>query len=108
MPRTSIDECLRLLADRDRRRIVEYLHRRPARSATLEEVTAHLQSPSRGQRDAVREKRRTKLELVHADLPKLAAHDIVEWDRERDEIRYRPDEAIEDALEHLVNAAPDP
>lgn len=103
MPGTSLDECLQLLADGDRRRILEYLHRGPGEDATVEELSRYLQKADGVNRTPTRERRKIRIALVHVDLPKLAAHDVIDWDRQSGEIRYCPDEAAEAALERLLN-----
>lgn len=106
MTRTTVDDCLRLLADGDRRRVLTYLHQRPARDVSVEEIATVLRQRRRLGTGAggARAEERLRIRLEHAHLPKLAAHGVVEWDRPSGTVRYVRDDAVEAALDHLVES----
>lgn len=102
MKPSRVDVRLELLADERRRRVVEYLRRDRRRHATVDELVEHLrrhQGVGPESRDGG--PGRSRLELVHRALPKLDAHGVVEWDRRRDEVRYREDSLVEAVLDAL-------
>ena len=102
MTPSRVDERLELLADEHRRRVLEYLRRGRRVHATVDELAEHL----RRHRDVSGERRdvtigRPRVDLVHRTLPKLDAQGVVDWDRRRDEVRYRGDEVVETVLDAL-------
>lgn len=106
MTGTSVDECMRLVADGERRRVLAYLHPRPARTVSVDEVATSLRKRQPLGAGGAQDAQRVRIRLVHAHLPKLDAHGIIEWDRHADTVRYVGNEAVEAALDHLVEPAP--
>ncbi|WP_435068943.1 DUF7344 domain-containing protein [Haloplanus sp. C73] len=83
------DEVFRALADRRRRLVVRYLMNEADGVASYREVTDALASE-----DA----QSAAIPLTHTILPILKEAEIVDYDPERERIRYRPNELVEDAL----------
>lgn len=85
--RLTVDAICALLAHHRRRELVRYLRAADepvtvtAAAAALAATTADV--PEAGDSDAVE---RTAIALYHVHIPKLAAHDVVEYDRERDRL----------------------
>ena len=95
-----LDESLALVADGLRRRTIESLRVADTGEIAVVELVDMLHSTepitvSGGTSD----RREIHLQLVHTHLPTLADHGIVEFDRERGVVRYRPDERIETLLD---------
>ena len=101
MSHASVDEYLRVLADSQRRRVLEYLRRQGPRGATLEELAVHLHSYSDAPTDRIRGRNRVRVVLVQMHLPKLSDPGLVDWDRERERVRYRQNDVVEAVLDAL-------
>lgn len=101
MAQPSVDECLRVLANAQRRRVLEYLRRQGPREATLEELAAHLQSYPDAPTDRLRGQDRGRVVLVQMHLPQLSDTGIVDWNRDRERVRYRQNEVVEAVLDAL-------
>lgn len=100
---TSLDERLRVLADRRRRELLGELRGGSDETAAIDAVVDRLHSArpvAAGERDAARE--RLAIELHHVHLPKLAAVGVVAYDTDRGTIEYRPDEQVERILDVLA------
>lgn len=78
-----------LLSDVHRRRLLYYFVEQPRGVTTVGELVEHLRSEADVNRD------RLKTQLVHNHLPRLATHDVVEYDRRSETVRYRGREAVE-------------
>lgn len=89
----STDTVLALLADRRRRRVLDYLRDHGAGSASLEELVSHLAGD-----DGSPARERLGLSLRHVHLPKLAEAGVLDYDREAGRVRYRPEERVERVL----------
>ena len=102
MALSGVDARLDMLADGRRRRVLEYLRRGRRHHATVGELAEHLARRADAGTDRQRrDGQRLRVALVHRTLPKLAANDVVDWDRRRDEVRYREDEVVESVLDVL-------
>lgn len=98
-----MDDHLQVLASVHRRCILRYLRGGRRDHATVEELLEHLRSqqlPAEGDRLPSRE--RLHVRLVQVDLPRLADHGVVEWDRRHDEVRYREVAVVEKVLDALT------
>lgn len=101
----SIDDTLEILTDRRRRHVLEYCVSAAGETVEVDDLVEHLaerhECPSGvGDRAAVR----TSLHHVH--LPMLAAKGVVDFDPRSGQLRYRPDDRLEEWLER-VRAAED-
>ena len=95
----SIDEALRLLADRRRRQILIHLQASGDEAVSVDELAAAIadraSASGDGHEDAVH---RTAIELHHRHLPRLADADLVDFDATDATVSYRPDAPVEDLL----------
>jgi DNA-binding transcriptional ArsR family regulator len=98
----SLDACLGLVADRHRRRLLEHIRHEGDGEVRIDHLVDHL---SRAEPAAAGDRRPSRdqlaIQLNHVHLPKLADHGVVEHDRERGTIEYRPDEQLEAVLDGL-------
>jgi hypothetical protein len=107
MTTSNLDTCLRLIADEHRRALIHQLRYETNGQTGLDELATHLQqeqaisnheqSPSRDQ---------LAIQLSHTHLPKLAAHDVIEYNSETGTVRYQPHEQIETILDGLPEDVP--
>ena len=105
----DLDTYLELVADRRRRRIIHYLRQAANNTTTFDCLVDQLWDDLGGENDPPRNREQIALELHHTHLPKLAAHDVVEYDQGSGTVRYHPDEGVEavlDALPGGVDASP--
>lgn len=96
------DAALELLAHHRRREILRYLIENDSTAVSVDELVAELSgSDSRpGETDdGGRDRLRTV--LCHAHLPKLADHDVIEYDRQSETVRYRSHPALEDMVRFI-------
>lgn len=101
------DVYTRLLSDSQKRRIVAQLLDEPDGHATVDEIVNRLLEAGSGD-DPDRETTRSQLaiELHHADLPKLAAHDVVSFDPDAGTVTCQNADAIAPVLESLQRPEP--
>ena len=103
MAPTRVDEHLQMLANVHRRRVLEYLRRGRRRHATVDELAEHLRTHQEmGEERRIRGVDRLRVVLKQLYLPQLDAEGIVDWDRRRDEVRYREVEVVEAVLDALA------
>lgn len=91
----SLDATLELLANHDRRCILEYLMESPRETATVDELVEHLverKAERTGERPGSDHVLTT---LHHVHVPKLADSGVVEYDARSQELRYRSDDRLE-------------
>lgn len=101
MTHASVDESLQVLANVQRRRVLQFLRRQRSREASLDELTAHLRSYPDAPTDRVRGQDRVRVALVQKHLPKLSDQGVVDWDRQRERVRYRQNDVVESVLDAL-------
>lgn len=75
-----------VLASETRRHVLDYFERDIDGTATLDELADHVRSRRNG--DPVRSPEETRVRLRHADLPKLAAVGVIDYDAETDTVRH--------------------
>jgi predicted transcriptional regulator len=92
--RLSVETLHELLADRQRRLVIEHLHDTDRSTIPLTDLVDVL----RTQEDE-ESKRQARISLLHKHLPKLADYDIVEYDRHDEVVRYRGDTQLETLVE---------
>lgn len=96
---SPIDTYLELVANEYRRETLQLLRGDGDDEITLDALLDHLSrdgGPNTGQSE---DRKQLALRLQHIHLPKLAAHDVIEYDPEGGHIRYRPDSSLETVLE---------
>ena len=105
----TLDECLTLLADRCRRRVVHQLRHEITGKTTMDDLVDRMYSDkvqfddSRGM-----DREQLAIQLYHTSLPKLEAHGVVEYDRGSGTVRYQSDDQIEAVLDSLPDERPVP
>ena len=102
MNANSLDACLTLVADRRRRRLLDYLQHNGNGEVQIDALVDQLyQVESAATDDRQMSQDQLATQLHHSHLPKLADYGVIEHDRERGTIEYRPDEQIEAVLDGL-------
>jgi len=102
MNANSLDACLTLVADRRRRKLLEHLRHNGNGEVQIDDFVDQLyQVESAATDDRQMSQDQLATQLHHSHLPKLADYGVIEHDRERGTIEYRPDEQIEAVLDGL-------
>ncbi|WP_435366041.1 DUF7344 domain-containing protein [Haloarchaeobius sp. DYHT-AS-18] len=102
MTNHSLDVCLRLLANRHRRRIIHHLRHEASGATTVDELVDQLHSSgSTSKNGPLQNRDALAIQLHHTHLPKLAEHGIVEFEHRTGAVRYHPDEQVETMLDSL-------
>lgn len=101
-----LDAYLRLVSDRDRRRVIRFLRHEADGRVAVDDLVDQLRgggpvttADPRTDRDPF------PIELVHIHLPKLADQGVVDLDLQRGTVRYQPDERVEKVLDSLPEEA---
>ena len=97
----SLDECLELVADQNRRRIIEHLRNVTEREVPIDALIDFLHDGKPNSAADRRTSNETSILLHHDHLPKLEYHGVVEYDPVREVIRYRSNGVIESLLDSL-------
>ena len=99
----TLDVCLSLVADRRRRKLLEQLRHNGGGAVQIDALVDHLfQAEPAAADDRQSSRDQLAIELYHSHLPKLADQGIVDYDRERGTIEYRPDDHLETVLNGLL------
>lgn len=95
------DALLRLLADSERRRIINQLRAtNPTAHVTLEELTSQLTTDTEHDPD------HTRIRLHHTHLPKLADIGLIDYDPATNTIAYHGHDALEVLLDTIPTQRP--
>lgn len=105
MTSDPLDSHLHLVADRDRRLVLECLCRDDDGQRTFEELVDHLHERDPESSDERRDREGVAIRLQHSLLPKLADHGVVEFDHRSGSVRYQPDESVEALLDMIAQDA---
>lgn len=98
MKDASLDTRLKLVADRRRRLVIDQLRHEVDGEASFDRLLDRCwQAADADQLD----RSQFAVELFHNDLPKLAAHGVVEFDPESRRVRYCPNPDVENVLDSL-------
>ena len=97
----SIDECLELLADQDRRRIIRYLRNVTEREVTIDALVDFMDNGKPFSTADRRSRNQTTVQLHHDHLPKLEYHGVIEYEPELEVVRYQSNEVIESILDSV-------
>lgn len=111
MDEKRLDECLHLVSNTHRRRVIQQLREKSTAKTTVEDLVDHLhESGSPAVIDRRLDRNRLSLHLAHDHLPKLADHGVIELDPTTETVRYQPDERLEAVLDSLTEnlLPPDP
>lgn len=101
MSDSRLDASLRLVSDRQRRRILRRLRDDPTGTTTLEDLLDDLSDGGAAPTADPPDRDRLSIQLIHSHLPKLNDHGVIDYDRDDEVIRYRPDEGVETVLDAL-------
>lgn len=96
----ELNEILGVLADEERRRVLSQLRAHDGIGMTLDDLAAACRT------DDPTATTVTPVRLHHATLPKLAAADLVHYDREAKTVEYRGDTAVEAVLDRVTTLQP--
>ena len=91
----SLDTTLEILADHDRRAVIDYLRDDADRTATVEELANYLVSQRVEKADERPSSDRVQTMLHHIHVPKLVDVGLVDYDARNEEIRYWGSERLE-------------
>lgn len=101
----SLDFILELLSHHHRREIIRHLRDSPGQVHSLDEVVGHLARLERDRSGSVPGKDHILSVIVHIHGPKLQEAGLVDYDVRSREIRYQPNEAVEEVLAELDQLA---
>ena len=97
----SLDNCLKLVADRDRRRIIHHLRNMAEQEVPIDVLVDRLHDGEEISGAGRHSRNQTSIRLHHDHLPELEYHGVIEYEPEREVIRYRSDDEIESVLDSL-------
>ncbi len=101
MTPTELDACLQLVADRQRRCILQYVRDRPAEPIAVDELVDAVSRTMAAESSSTNDAERIAVQLSHSHLPKFAEHGVIDYDRDDRTVRYRPDERLESLLDSV-------
>lgn len=100
----SLDAVLSLLADQDRRDLIQYLRESSEQTCSIDDCVGYLMKQEE-ERTAERPSHdRVAMVIHHIHIPKLADTGVVEYDARSREIRYRSDDRLESWLDRIQRA----
>jgi hypothetical protein len=94
-PVLPLGTVFQLLAAPMRRQLLYYLRKPEQHIASLDELIKHVDSETK----IPRSREQTRRALVHEHLPKLADHDVIEYDSRSEMVRYRDGHRLESVIE---------
>jgi len=97
----SLDACLELLANRQRRRILEVFDDGDLDHASIDELIAEIIEAEIGATGERPGHDTVASTLFHVHLPKFAEAGVLEYDSRNLEVRYRGDPKIEELFETI-------
>ncbi|MFC4451678.1 DUF7344 domain-containing protein [Halorussus aquaticus] len=100
----QIDRILKVLRNKERRKIVEHFANSDTDTASMEALAdqlARLSVETDGSAESPTDATRTQLHHVH--LPKLEDHGVVEYDSRTGDVRYHSDERVESIVSSLAD-----
>ena len=103
----TLEDCLQLIADRCRRRVIQQLRRETTGKTTIDDLVDRMYSGELkfdGNRCMDREQ--LAIHLYHTSLPKLEDHGVVEHDRRSGTVRYQSNDQVEAVLDSLPDEMP--
>ena len=103
----TFDDCLQLIADRCRRRVIHQLRHEATGKTTIDDLVDRMSSDEL-KFDDYRGMGREQfaIHLYHTLLPKLEEHGVVEHDRGSGTVRYRSNDQVEAVLDSLPDEMP--
>ena len=100
MTNQSLDACLRLVADRQRRRVIDHLRHDAPETTTFDDLVDRLDGRTPDAKDGP-PRDELVVQLHHVHLPTLSDYGVVEYDHRSGDVRYRPDERVEAVIDSL-------
>ena len=98
----SLDECLQLVADQHRRRVIHHLRHEADGTTTVDDLVEQIhRRASDSKHGPLQERKELAIQLHHTHLPKLADHGVVEFEQTTGAVRYNPDEQVETVIDSL-------
>ena len=102
MTSTDLDMYLELVADRQRRCVLQYIRDNPGDTIGIDELVGAVgERMAREKCESTVDQERIVIKLSHVHLPKFADHDIIDHDRDSNTVRYKPNNQIESLLDLL-------
>jgi hypothetical protein len=94
-PDLTLSTASKLLKKPARRATIRYFSTKETATAELTELATHVHEEVGDFTSA----EQAQITLVHTHLPKLAEHDVIEYDNRSETVRYRDGEHLEHLLE---------
>jgi DNA-binding transcriptional ArsR family regulator len=102
MTNHSLDACLQVVADRNRRRIIHHLRHEATGTTKFDDLVEQISSRASDSKNGPpRDREELAMQLQHTHLPKLADHGVVEYEHRTGAVQYHPDEQVETVLDSL-------
>ena len=99
----STDDALELVADSERRLLLEYLRRTEDGSVSFDTLVRRgVMSEWSSDDDPDIDEDRLRIRLHHVHVPKLQDAGVVEYDRRNLTIQYRPNQRLEALLDSIA------
>lgn len=99
----SLDATLEILANHDRREIIEYLRDTADQTATIDELANHLVSQKAEQAAEHPGHDYVQTTLHHIHIPKLVDSGLIDYDARNQEVRYWGSERLEKWHDRIKN-----
>lgn len=104
----TLDDCLQLIADRCRRRVIHQLRHETTGKTTIDDLVDRMYSGElKFDDNRSMDREQLAIHLHHTSLPKLEDHGVVEHDRGSGTVRYRSNDQVEAVLDSLPDELPD-
>lgn len=97
----SLDEMLDLLANRQRRCLLEGLKEEADPTVSLDDAVSYVGNQIAEESEHQPTEEDVKVQLRHHHLPRLAESNLVDFDPRSETIRYRENEQLEAFHEHV-------
>jgi hypothetical protein len=94
-PKLSLSTASKLLTKPTRLAVIQYFSARKTPTAELSELATYIHERV----ETVTSPEQARIMLVHMHLPKLAEHEVIEYDERSETIRYRDGKHLEHLLE---------
>ncbi|MFH5801156.1 hypothetical protein [Haladaptatus sp. CMAA 1911] len=94
-PELSLSTASKLLTKPTRRAVIQHFSARKTPTAELSELVDYVHETV----ETVTNPKQARITLVHQHLPKLAEHEVIDYDERSETIRYRDEKHLEHLLE---------
>lgn len=107
MAEKTLDDCLQLIADRRRRRVIHQLRHETTGKTAIDDLVDRMSTGElEFDDDRGVDRERLVAHLHHTSLPKLEDHGVVEHDRRSGTVRYQSNDRVETLLDSLPDELP--